>query len=73
MALLQGYDGHLKNQAMLIPHLTVGMSDPEYVMPSVMMKLFPPVLAALLITSAIAAMILTADSHLILSATEFII
>jgi len=47
-----------------------GLNDPEYVMPSVMMKLFPPVLAALLITGAIAAMISTADSLLILSATE---
>jgi sodium/proline symporter len=47
-----------------------GLNDPEYVMPSVMMKLFPPVMAALLITGAIAAMISTADSLLILSATE---
>lgn len=47
-----------------------GLSDPEYVMPSVMLKLFPPVVAALLITGAIAAMISTADSLLILSATE---
>jgi len=48
-----------------------GLSDPEYVMPSVILKLFPPVIAALLITGAIAAMISTADSLLILSATEF--
>jgi len=47
-----------------------GLSDPEYVMPSVMLKLFPPLLAGLLITGAIAAMISTADSLLILSATE---
>jgi sodium/proline symporter len=47
-----------------------GLSDPEYVMPSVMLKLFPPAIAALLITGAIAAMISTADSLLILSATE---
>ncbi|MBN1108006.1 MAG: sodium/proline symporter [Bacteroidales bacterium] len=47
-----------------------GLSDPEYVMPSVVMKLFHPVIAALLITGAIAAMISTADSLLILSATE---
>ena len=47
-----------------------GLSDPEYVMPSVILKLFPPVIAALLITGAIAAMISTADSLLILSATE---
>jgi sodium/proline symporter len=47
-----------------------GLSDPEYVMPSVLLKLFPPVIAAILITGAIAAMISTADSLLILSATE---
>lgn len=47
-----------------------GLSDPEYVMPSVILKLFHPLLAALLITGAIAAMISTADSLLILSATE---
>ncbi len=47
-----------------------GLTDPEYVMPSVILKLFPPVIAAVLITGAIAAMISTADSLLILSATE---
>ncbi|HQK70045.1 MAG TPA: sodium/proline symporter [Bacteroidales bacterium] len=47
-----------------------GLGDPEYVMPSVILKLFPPVIAAILITGAIAAMISTADSLLILSATE---
>jgi sodium/proline symporter len=47
-----------------------GLDDPEYVMPSVILKLFPPALAAILITGAIAAMISTADSLLILSATE---
>lgn len=47
-----------------------GLTDPEYVMPSVIMRLFPPVIAAVLITGAIAAMISTADSLLILSATE---
>ncbi len=47
-----------------------GLSDPEYVMPSVLLKLFPPAIAAVLITGAIAAMISTADSLLILSATE---
>ena len=47
-----------------------GLSDPEYVMPKVMLTLFPPVIAALLITGAIAAIISTADSLLILSATE---
>ena len=47
-----------------------GLSDPEYVMPSVILRLFHPALAALLISGAIAAMISTADSLLILSATE---
>lgn len=47
-----------------------GLSDPEYVMPSVMLKLFHPVLAGIMITGAIAAMVSTADSLLILSATE---
>lgn len=47
-----------------------GLNDPEYVMPSVILELFPPVIAVLLITGAIAAMISTADSLLILSATE---
>jgi len=47
-----------------------GLSDPEYVMPSVILRLFPSVLAGLLITGAIAAMISTADSLLILSASE---
>jgi sodium/proline symporter len=47
-----------------------GLSDQEYVMPAVMLELFPPVIAAILITGAIAAMISTADSLLILSATE---
>ena len=39
-------------------------------MPKVLLEIFPPALAALLITGAIAAMISTADSLLILSATE---
>lgn len=47
-----------------------GLADPEYVMPSVMLRIFPPVIASILITGAIAAMISTADSLLILSATE---
>jgi sodium/proline symporter len=46
------------------------LADPETVMPAVMMRLFHPALAALFITGAIAAMISTADSILILSATE---
>ena len=47
-----------------------GLEDPEYVMPAVMLEIFPPAIAAILITGAIAAMISTADSLLILSATE---
>jgi len=47
-----------------------GLQDPEYVMPAVMLKIFHPAFAAVLITGAIAAMISTADSLLILSATE---
>jgi sodium/proline symporter len=47
-----------------------GLADQEYVMPSVMLRIFPPFIAAILITGAIAAMISTADSLLILSATE---
>jgi len=49
------------------PH---GLADQEYVMPSVLLRLFPTAIAAVLITGAIAAMISTADSLLILSATE---
>jgi sodium/proline symporter len=48
-----------------------GLVDQEYVMPAGMLKIFPPVIASILITGAIAAMISTADSLLILSATEF--
>ena len=47
------------------------LPDREMVMPSVMLKIFPPAIAALLITGAVAAMISTADSLLVLSATEF--
>lgn len=47
-----------------------GLADREFVMPSVLITIFPPVIAAVLITGAIAAMISTADSLLILSATE---
>jgi len=47
-----------------------GLEDQEYVMPAVLLKIFPPALAGLLITGAIAAMISTADSLLILSSTE---
>ncbi len=47
-----------------------GLKDQEYVMPSVLLKIFPAIPAAILITGGIAAMISTADSLLILSATE---
>ncbi|MEY1639840.1 sodium/proline symporter [Tenuifilum osseticum] len=46
------------------------LTDREYVMPATIMKIFPPALAALLITGSIAAMISTADSLLVLSSTE---
>ena len=46
------------------------LADQEYVMPAVLLKIFPPAIAAVLITGAIAAMISTADSLLVLSATE---
>lgn len=47
-----------------------GLNDPEYVMPSVMLIIFPPAIAGILITGALAAMLSTADSLLILSSTE---
>jgi len=47
-----------------------GLSDPEQVMPSVMLTLFPPAVAALFITGAVAAMLSTADSLLVLASTE---
>ncbi len=47
-----------------------GLSDQEFVMPMVLLKIFPPAIAGILITGGIAAMISTADSLLILSATE---
>lgn len=47
-----------------------GLEDREFVMPSVILEIFPPAIAAVLITGAIAAMISTADSLLILSSTE---
>lgn len=46
------------------------LADQELVLPLVLLKLFPPALAALLITGAIAAMISTADSLLVLSSSE---
>lgn len=53
--------------ALFGPH---GLEDQEYVMPAVMLEIFPPAIAAVLITGAIAAMVSTADSLLILSSTE---
>jgi len=47
-----------------------GLTDHEHVMPAVIMKIFHPLVAAVLITGAIAAMTSTANSLLILSATE---
>ena len=47
-----------------------GLDDQEFVMPMVLLKIFPPAIAGILITGGIAAMISTADSLLILSATE---
>ena len=46
------------------------LADQEYVMPKVLLAIFPPAIAAILITGAIAAMISTADSLLVVSATE---
>ncbi len=47
-----------------------GLEDCEFVMPMVMFKIFPDGIAAILVTGAIAAMISTADSLLVLSSTE---
>jgi len=47
-----------------------GLIDREFVMPKVLLTIFPAPIAAILITGAIAAMISTADSLLILSSTE---
>jgi sodium/proline symporter len=47
-----------------------GLIDREFVMPKVLLTIFPAPIAAVLITGAIAAMISTADSLLILSSTE---
>lgn len=47
-----------------------GLADSEQVMPSILIQLFPPVITAILITGVIAAIMSTADSLLILSATE---
>ncbi|MDA3892006.1 MAG: sodium/proline symporter [Salinivirgaceae bacterium] len=47
-----------------------GLQDREYVMPAVLLEIFPPTIAAILIAGAIAAMHSTADSLLIVSASE---
>lgn len=47
-----------------------GLEDREMVMPAVILKVFPPAVAAILIMGAIAAMTSTANSLLILSSTE---
>lgn len=47
-----------------------GLEDRETVMPAVVLKIFPPAIAAVLIMGAIAAMTSTANSLLILSSTE---
>ncbi|MDZ7386824.1 MAG: sodium/proline symporter [candidate division KSB1 bacterium] len=46
------------------------LPDPEHVMPAVLRALLPPPLAALLIVGAVAAMISTADSLLLVASTE---
>lgn len=48
-----------------------GIPDAEMVMPLVVLKIFPPVLAAICVTGAIAAMLSTADSMLIVTSSEF--
>lgn len=48
----------------------MGLEDRETVMPAVVLKIFPPAIAAVLIMGAIAAMTSTANSLLILSSTE---
>ncbi len=62
-ALLLGWIGLAMFGPQAIP-------DRETVMPAVILTIFPPVIAAILITGAFAAMISTANSLLILSATE---
>ena len=48
-----------------------GIPDAEMVMPLVVLKIFPPVVAAICVTGAIAAMLSTADSMLIVTSSEF--
>ncbi|MDC7996632.1 sodium/proline symporter [Gilvibacter sediminis] len=47
-----------------------GLADQETVMPRVLTTIFPPVISGILITGVLAAIISTANSLLILSATE---
>ena len=47
-----------------------GLADQETVMPQVLTTVFPPVISGILITGVLAAIISTANSLLILSATE---
>jgi sodium/proline symporter len=47
-----------------------GLSDQEFVMPMVILEVFPPAIAGLLITGVIAAIVSSADSLLIVSSTE---
>ncbi len=47
-----------------------GLEDQEFVMPAVLLRIFPPAIAAVLIMGAIAAMTSTANSIIILSSTE---
>lgn len=48
-----------------------GIPDAEQIMPMVVLRIFPPVLASICITGAIAAMLSTADSMLIVTSSEF--
>ncbi len=47
------------------------IADAELIMPTVAIKVLPPAIAAICITGAIAAMISTADSMLIVTSSEF--
>jgi sodium/proline symporter len=65
-ALIMGWLGI----AIFGPQGAGGLEDAETVMPAVLLEIFHPAVAAFLITGVIAAIISTADSLLILSATE---
>jgi sodium/proline symporter len=75
IAIIWTFFGYLG--AILVGFLGLAMwgpgnvSDPEQIMPMVMLEIFPPVIAALFITSAIAAMLSTADSMLLVTSSEF--